>query len=260
MFKFYQILQITVLRSRIIPVILIKDGYVVKTVKFLNPKYIGDPINIVRIFNEKEADELTVFDIGINQGDKINFNIIQNIASSARMPLTYGGGINELSQVEMIFSTGIEKISISRYFLKNPQFCTEIANKFGTQSISVTFDVNKTSDERLLINSELECGYKKLQELIIMANERGAGEIIINCVHMDGTEGGYDESLLSRIYETSTAPITIVGGASSLENILSISKKYPIIGLGVGSLFVYKGKNKAVLINYPSEKQRNPYA
>lgn len=254
--KFFLILLLTVLKSRIIPVLLIDKGYIVKTTKFSYPKYVGDPINIVRIFNEKEADELTLFDIGIKEKQEIDYNLIKNIAMNARMPLCYGGGIYNIEQVEKIFLMGIEKISISRSFIKNPTLLSKIANKFGSQSAVVTLDIEKINKDLYRIGENLTCGIKKVKELIQIANDYGVGEIIINCIHKDGTEQGYDEDLLDELYFISKSPLTIVGGASSLENIFLIAKKYPFIGLGVGNIFIYKGKNKAVLINYPSVEKR----
>ena len=237
--------------------LLINDGYVVKTTKFSNPRYVGDPINIVRIFNEKEADELTIFDIGVKEKQEIDYNLIKNISINARMPLCYGGGIHSIEQVEKIFFMGIEKISISKSFINNPTLLSEIANKFGSQSAAVTFDVNRINKDEYYVGENLLCNIKKIKNLIVQANDLGAGEIIINCIHRDGTEEGYDQDLIDKIYFAAQSPITIVGGASSVENIFSIAKKYPIIGLGAGSIFIYKGKNKAVLINYPSVQKRN---
>ncbi len=246
------------LRSRLIPVLLINDGYVVKTTKFSNPKYIGDPINIVRIFNEKEVDELTLFDISITGREReINYSLLKNIAINARMPLCYGGGVNNIEQVEKIFLMGFEKISISQAFIKNPSLLSEISNKFGSQSAVVTFDINKIDINEFCVGKNSICNLRQVKELILKANEYGAGEIIINCIHKDGTEEGYDHELLDELYFLTKSPFTIVGGANSLENIFLTAKKYPYIGLGVGNLFIYKGKNKAVLINYPTQKKRN---
>tara|TARA_B100000787_G_scaffold111009_2_gene82597 strand:- start:3528 stop:4277 length:750 start_codon:yes stop_codon:yes gene_type:complete len=245
-----------VLRTRIIPVLLISDDYIVKTTRFSNPRYIGDPINIVRIFNEKEVDELTLFDIGIKGKDEINYNLIKNIAFNARMPICYGGGIRTIAQVEKIFSMGIEKISISKSFILNPILLSEIASKFGSQSTVVTFDINRINKDEFCVGGNLICNIEKIKQLIVQANNSGAGEIIINCIHRDGTDEGYDQDLLDKIYFTAKSPITIVGGASSLENIFTVAKKYPVIGLGVGNLFIYKGKKKAVLISYPGDHER----
>ena len=237
---------------------LLKDGYFVKTKKFKNPEYVGDPLNIVKIFNDKEVDEITVFDIGASDiNDSINYKLVENIASNARMPLCYGGGITNIDQVEKLFSLGIEKISISRSFIKNPDLLDVIIKKFGSQSVAVTIDIYKDMNNSYVINnyklkSETEC-----INLIKLLSNYKVGEIIINCMHKDGTKEGYDINLIDLVYDITNTPLTIVGGAKSYEEITNISNKYPILGFGAGSLFIYKGKNKAVLISYPKEHSKN---
>tara|TARA_B110000037_G_scaffold212745_1_gene265889 strand:- start:25 stop:777 length:753 start_codon:yes stop_codon:yes gene_type:complete len=243
-----------VLKTRIIPVLLIKSGYFVKTTNFNNPEYIGDPLNIVKIFNDKKADELTVFDISTpSNKDKINLQLIENIASNARMPLCYGGGISNINQVERLFSIGIEKVSISKNFFKNCSLLSQISKKFGSQSIAVTLDINIDNENRYFVNNQLDSKKYQITELIKEISHLGAGEIIINCVHKDGTKDGYDQILIDKLYRHATTPMTIVGGAKSLEDIYITAGKYPMLGLGVGSLFIYKGRKKAVLINYPKD-------
>ena len=233
---------------------LIQNGYFVKTTKFKNPEYVGDPLNIVKIFNDKEVDELTIFDIGasINK-DNINYKLIENIASNARMPLCYGGGITNIKQVEKLFSLGIEKISISRSYIQSPEFLNIIIDKFGTQSVAVTLDLYKDKNDNYFIDNYKFKGELDFINFIKNVSESRVGEIIINCKHKDGTKEGYDIKLIDLIYPITNSPLTFVGGAKSYENIIDISKKYPILGFGVGNLFIYKGKNKAVLINYPKE-------
>lgn len=240
------------IRTRVIPTLLIQDEYAVKTINFKNPKYVGDILNIVRIFSDKKADELNIFDINASKRDTgINFKLIKNIASNARMPLCYGGGISNLKDVEIIFSIGVEKISISKYFLLNEKILSSIATKFGSQSIAITLNINKIGNKYFLYDQDFDKRYEII-ELIKKIESLGAGEIIFNCVHKDGTESGYDEEFIALIYQEVKIPITIVGGAKSLDNINKISKDYPLLGLGVGSLFFFKGKNKAVLISYPN--------
>ena len=245
------------LKTRIIPVMLLKDGYFVKTTKFKNPEYVGDPLNIVKIFNDKEADEITIFDISSsNSEDKINYKLIEKIASNARMPLCYGGGITNIEQVERLFSLGIEKISISRSFIKNPNMINEIIKKFGSQSVAVTIDINKDMNNNYTINNYEAKNETECVNFIKLISSHKVGEIIINCVFKDGTKEGYDLNLIDLVYPLTDTPLTIVGGAKSYEEIVELSNKYPILGFGVGSLFIYKGKNKAVLISYPKEHSK----
>ena len=239
------------IRTRIIPTLLVQDEYAVKTKNFKNPKYVGDILNIVRIFSDKKADELNIFDIGVSKMNTgINFDLIKNIASNARMPLCYGGGISSMKDIEKIFSIGIEKISISKHFFINEKILSLVAKKFGSQSIAITLNINKFEGKYFFHVTDFNERFEVI-ELIKKIENLGAGEIIFNCIHKDGTESGYDEELINLIYPAVKIPITIVGGAKSLENINKISKNFPLLGLGVGNLFIYKGKNKAVLISYP---------
>ena len=239
------------IRNRIIPTLLIKDDYAVKTKKFKDPKYVGDILNIVRIFSDKKADELNIFDIGISKKNNINFDLIGKIAANSRMPLCYGGGISNIYDVEKILSIGVEKVSISKNFFLNENILSLIVNKFGSQSIAITLNINKNESEYFVNDPNIKKKFEIL-ELIKKIENLGAGEIIFNCVHKDGTETGFDEELINILYKATKIPITIIGGAKSLDNINKISKNYPLLGLGVGSLFIYKGKNKSVLISYPA--------
>lgn len=242
------------LKTRIIPVMLLKNDYFVKTLRFDNPEYVGDPINIVRIFNDKGADELTIFDIDVSTLKKeINYKLIEDIAINARMPLCYGGGISNKEQAKKIFSIGVEKIAISKGYFEDKKIIKVLSKQFGSQSIAVTLNINTFDNNSYLINDTVyskECDFKSIIKEI---SQEGAGEIIINCIHRDGTNSGYDIKLIDMIYPHATTPLTFVGGANSYDHILELAKKYPLLGLGAGNLFIYKGKNKAVLISYPSE-------
>jgi imidazole glycerol-phosphate synthase subunit HisF len=238
-------------RSRIIPVLLLKDDYVVKTINFKNSAYIGDPINIVRLFNDKEADELVIFDIEATINKKINYNLIDRIATNARMPLCYGGGIKDVQAAERIFSIGIEKVAIGKELYFNDKLIKEISSTFGSQSCVATLNIDMDSNNNYFINNENNILYESeichlLKRLVVL----GVGEIIINCIHKDGTQDGYDEKLVGLIYRNINLPFTFVGGAESLSNIRDMGEKYPMIAFGVGSLFIYKGKKRAVLISY----------
>ena len=248
------------LRPRIIPSLLIHKNGLVKTINFKDPKYIGDPINVVRIFNEKEVDELMVFDIdaSVNQNEP-NYKTIKNIASECRMPLCYGGGIKNVGQAKKIFSLGVEKVSISSAAISNPNLIKEIVKKVGSQSMVVVLDVKKFDNNSYNIwinngkkNTEISLipFLKKIQDL-------GVGEIVINSIDNDGVMDGYDLNLIDNVYSNISIPLTILGGAGTLDDIKKIIKKYKIIGLGAGSLFVFKGVYKAVLVNYPNYEIKN---
>ncbi len=238
------------IRPRIIPVILIEKGYVVKTINFKKAQYVGEPINIVRIFNDKQADEIVVYDIGSSKNNsEINFELVKKLSNETKMPFCYGGGIKSIQDAYKIFSYGVEKISLNNLFFENINKVKELVNIFGSQSIAVTFDVEKFSDQYLIHNREdleLYSLYRRLEDIEV-------GEVIINCVHKDGTRSGFDTNILINALETVNIPVTIVGGASSLEELEMLSNRFRAIGLGVGSLFIYKGKKNAVLINYPEK-------
>ena len=249
------------LRSRITPCLLVHKKGLVKTVEFGNPKYVGDPINAVKIFNEKEVDELIVIDIDATvEGRGPDFNLIKNLAIECRMPFCYGGGITTVDQAKKIISLGVEKVALSSAALSNPQLLKEIGNAIGKQSLVVVLDVKKKG---LFGNYELythngEKGSKyKLKEYLAILNEIGIGEIVVNSIDEDGKMKGYDFKLYDIVRDMTSMPMTILGGAGSLDDIRVAIERYKTIGVSAGSLFVFKGKYKAVLINYPDRATRN---
>lgn len=249
------------LYPRIIPCLLVHNKGLVKTVKFKDPKYVGDPINAVKIFNEKEVDEIMVIDIDATvNNSKPDFRLIENLANECRMPLCYGGGIKTSEQAQKIFSLGVEKIAISSSAIKNPNLISEMAYKVGNQSVVVVIDIKKkiwgNKYEVFTHNGEKSTGLDPVafaQEL----QNRGAGEIVINSIDQDGTMKGYDLDLIQKIRDVVSIPTTVIGGASNLDDIGSVIEKHGIIGVAAGSLFVFKGKYKAVLINYPTPDEKN---
>lgn len=247
------------LRPRIIPSLLIQDNGLVKTVNFKNPKYVGDPINAVKIFNEKSVDELAVFDIDATvKGHEPNYSLIERIANQSRMPLCYGGGVKTVEQAQRIFGLGIEKIALSSVVLQNPQLITAIADRVGAQSVIVVLDVKKKmfgGYEVYTHNGKKGTGINPFQ-FIQEAQELGAGEIIINSIDQDGVMKGYDFGLIDKAREQTSLPMTVLGGAGSLEDIKKVIDKHKIIGVAAGSLFVFKGVYKAVLINYPTKEEK----
>lgn len=248
------------LYPRIIPCLLVHNKGLVKTVKFKEPKYIGDPINAVKIFNEKEVDELIVLDIdATSNGREPDYKMIENLAAECRMPLCYGGGIKNLSQASKIFSLGVEKIAMSSLLLKDMDEVKEIIKRVGKQSVVAVLDIKKKTFgnkyEIYTHNGTKATGVepvffsKKLEEV-------GVGEIVINSIDQDGTMKGYDMKLIENIRDTISIPLTVLGGAGSLDDIGEVIKEHGIIGVAAGSLFVFKGKFKAVLINYPTPDEK----
>jgi cyclase len=248
------------LRPRIIPTLLVHDDGLVKTVNFKNPKYVGDPINAVRIFNEKGVDELAVFDIDATVlGKEPNYSLIERIASQSMMPLCYGGGVKTVEQAQRIFSLGIEKIALSSAVLENPKLITDISERVGAQSVIVVLDVKKKmfgGYEVYTHNGRKGTGIDPLK-FAEEAQKLGAGEIVINSIDKDGVMKGYDMDLIAKVREKITLPMTVLGGAGSLEDMSKVVNIHGVIGVGAGSLFVFKGPYKAVLINYPSQIEKN---
>ncbi|AQX12442.1 AglZ/HisF2 family acetamidino modification protein [Elizabethkingia meningoseptica] len=247
------------LRPRIIPSLLIQDNGLVKTVNFKNPKYVGDPINAVKIFNEKEVDELAIFDIDATvKGLEPNYSLIERIANQSRMPLCYGGGVKTVEQAQKIFGLGIEKIALSSAVIENPDLITKIADRVGAQSVIVVLDVKKKlfgGYEVYTHNGKKSTGINPFK-FIEESQNLGAGEIVINSIDQDGVMKGYDISLIDKARERTSLPMTVLGGAGSLEDIKKVIDKHEIIGVAAGSLFVFKGKYKAVLINYPIKEEK----
>ncbi|MFX4233903.1 AglZ/HisF2 family acetamidino modification protein [Aliarcobacter butzleri] len=247
------------LAPRIIPCLLVHNKGLVKTVKFKEGKYVGDPINAVKIFNEKESDELIVLDIDATvEGREPDYKMIENLATECRMPLCYGGGIKTVEQASRIFNLGVEKIALSSAAIENLQLVADIAKEVGNQSVVVVIDVKKK-----MFGGYDVCthnGTKKtkvdLEKFIIDLQSYGVGEIVINSIDNDGVMKGYDLSLIEKIKLLINVPITVLGGAGSLDDIEKLIEKFGIIGCSAGSLFVFKGKYKAVLINYPKQEEK----
>jgi cyclase len=246
------------LSPRIIPCLLIQDGGLVKTVEFKNPKYLGDPINAVRIFNEKQIDELIVLDIDATVKRKDpDFKMISNLASECRMPLCYGGGINNSDQIRRIIELGVEKVSLSSAAIQNPDIIDEGAKYVGSQSIVITLDIKNTNNGYMIFteNGRNNTGRDPVS-LVKEYQMYGVGEIVINSILFDGTMNGYHFDLIDLIKDEIGVPLTVMGGAGSHNDIEILFSKYGLIGAGAGSLFVFKGPYKAVLINYPNEEEK----
>lgn len=243
-------------RSRIIPTLLLLDGGLVKTVKFKNPQYIGDPINAVRIFNQKEVDELVLLDINAGvEGGEPNYSEIEEIVSEAFMPIGYGGGIRSLYQIEKLFKLGVEKVILNTIAFTNPELVTEAARIFGNQSIVACIDIKKDlfGNYNIYINS----GKTKLKVDVLESLKKlehlGVGEIILNSIDRDGTMNGYDLNLIQKYAQHLEIPVVASGGAGNITD-LANAINAGASAVAAGSLFVYQGIHRAVLISYIDSK------
>ncbi|MDB4722098.1 AglZ/HisF2 family acetamidino modification protein [Verrucomicrobiales bacterium] len=248
------------LRSRIIPCLLVHKGGLTKTINFKNHKYVGDPINAVKIFNEKEVDELMVIDIDATAEKKTpNFELIKNLAEECRMPLCYGGGITTKDEASQIISLGVEKIALSSTAVANPEFCNDIGAIIGNQSVVVVIDTKKRKlfgGYDVYTHNGKNKSHWKLDELINKLDQIGIGEIVINSIDNDGLMNGYDFNLAKHVRKMCSMPLTLMGGASDYDDLKKLVTEFRIIGAAAGSLFVFKGKYRAVLINYPDQEER----
>ncbi len=242
------------LRSRIIPCLLMHDGGLIKTRQFKDPKYVGDPLNAVKIFNEKEADELMFLDIDASvYGRAPDVDLLRNLARESRMPLCYGGGVSSASQAALIISLGFEKVSISSAALARPALIREMAEAVGGQSVVVTIDVRRN---RLLggYTAYTHNGRDKqkvnLLEFCQQAVELGAGEIVINAIDRDGEMAGYDLDLAHKVRAAVSTPLSFLGGAGNVDHMQELIDAVGAVGAAAGSMFVFKGPYRAVLINY----------
>lgn len=241
------------LSHRVVPALLLRDGGLVKTRRFSDAKYVGDPINAIRIFNEKEVDELIVLDIDATRSRRQpDYQLIEEFASECFMPLGYGGGINDIEQARRIFSLGVEKIVVQSAALENPEVVTDMASRFGNQAVVVSIDVKRdwrgrprlwaSASRRKLTADWLSV----LQELA----SAGAGEIILNAVDRDGMQTGYDLELIRTAASSVSVPLVALGGAGDVQHLLEAIDA-GASAVAAGSLFVFQGPHRAVLISYP---------
>lgn len=240
-------------RFRVIPVLLVNNSGLYKSKKFKSLQYVGDPINTVKIFNDKEVDEICILDISATTQKKgPNFSLINNVASEAFMPLSYGGGISTLEHVDIIFRNGVEKVIINSEFINNPNLVTQIANKYGSQSVVISIDYKKNIFGKNVVYTN--CGKQKTKfspkEYAKMAEEYGAGEILLNSIDRDGMYLGYDLELLNQVSNKINIPIIICGGASNVSD-FSAAINSGASAVSAGSMFVFQRPHQAVLISYP---------
>lgn len=245
------------LKQRVIPSLLLSNGGLVKTIKFKNPRYVGDPINAIKIFNEKEVDELMVIDIlASKENREPDYLLIEQFAGECFMPLTYGGGITHIDQATRIFGLGVEKICLQSAVLDNPEFITQLAEQFGNQSVVVSIDVKRNWNNKPLLfqsksGSTISTDWLDHAHKLVMA---GAGEVLLNVVDRDGTLNGPDLDLVRRAALYLPVPLIALGGISSLADIKATIDA-GASGVAAGSFFVFHGPHRAVLISYPSYKE-----
>ena len=253
------------LRSRIIPCLLVHKKGLVKTLKFSveDGKYVGDPINAVKIFNEKNVDEIMVIDIDATvEGYEPDYEMIKNVATECRMPLCYGGGIKNVEQVRKIIKLGAEKVAISSAALENISLLNEMSGAVGAQSVVLVLDIAKkkslwggTHYEIFTHNGRRKTG-KKLYDFLEEIKNISYGELVINNIDLDGAMTGYDMDMCDKVRELTDIPVTFLGGAGSDMDLKRLVARFKGIGAAAGSIFVFKGKYKAVLIQYPLPNEK----
>ncbi|GAB4497334.1 MAG: AglZ/HisF2 family acetamidino modification protein [Anaerolineales bacterium] len=246
------------IRPRVIPALLLRGQGLVKTVKFKEPKYLGDPINIVRIFNDKEVDELVLLDITAtpeNRGPQVD--LLKNITSEAFIPLAYGGGIRSMDDVRKLLSIGIEKLIMNTSAVEKASLIRETADLAGSQAVVVSIDVKKNFLGKYEVFTR--CGQKKTGldpvKHAIEMEKMGAGEIIINSIDRDGTMQGYDVELVRKVADSVQVPVVACGGAGNLSHVSEVIKQGHASAAAAGSMFVFQGPLRGVLISYPTPKE-----
>ena len=244
-------------RPRIIPTLLIDDRDLIKTVQFGKRTYLGDPVNAVKIFNRKRIDELSILDIGATKNQKEpDYEILKDIASEAFMPLSYGGGITSLDQVQELLKIGYEKVVLNTAFVRKPELVTKSAELFGSQSIVASIDAKKKNSEyKCYISDGVEETKWNPVDLAREAERLGAGEIIINSIDNDGMMNGYDIDLVKSVADVVSIPVIAIGGAGCINDFKTVIQDGHAHAAAGGSVFVYYGKLKAVLITAPSEDE-----
>jgi len=244
------------LEKRIIPILLLDNRRLVKGVSFKNHIYIGDPINTVHLFNEKQASEIIILDISSRKKKQIQYELLNKISSEAFLPLTYGGGINSLDDALRIIDLGYEKIILNTSAINNPYLVSEIANKIGSQSVIVSIDVNYTNNNYYVFSNNGEINTNlMLKDYLNKIQQSGAGEVMITSIQNEGKMLGYNEELLKYLENSLNIPLIINGGAKEYDCFKHVFKKFSISACAASSVFLFIGKYKAVLISYPNKKE-----
>jgi cyclase len=235
------------------------DGGVYKTRKFTNPQYIGDPINIIKIFNDKEVDELILLDIKVSKFNlEPNFNLIEKIAGECFMPLCYGGGIRNIDQASKLFSLGIEKISIQTQAFVNIDLISQVAKIYGSQSVAISIDVKRNIFGKIMMyeTSSRKFSKRNLDEFIDQCIDSGVGEIILNSIDDEGTMEGMNLDLIANYAKKIKVPLIVGGGVGSMKDI-EYAIEAGASGVSVGSFFIFYGKLRGILISYNNNINKN---
>ncbi len=244
--------------ARVMPCLLLRNAALVKTVQFKSPSYVGDPINAIRIYNEKEVDELVFLDITRTiEGKRPQLKLLSEIASECFMPVAYGGGISRMEDVDAIFSCGIEKVVINSHAVVDSTFVTRVADKYGSQAVVVSMDVKRSLFGRYEILTEggrKPTGLDPVQFAAKM-EKAGAGELLLTSIDRDGTGKGFDVELLRRVTSVAKIPLIASGGAGSVDDCGIAVKQGGASAVALGSMAVYHGRNRAVLINFPTREE-----
>lgn len=243
-------------RSRIIPVLSIDQGKLVKTVRFKKPNYLGDPINAIKLFNDKYVDELVVLDITASKkGRAPNFEHVYEMASECFSPFGYGGGISTIEHARQLFQSGVEKVVLNTAFYTQPELITAIADAFGSQSVVISIDVKKNlfGKYKTVYSSSEKTSSLGLAEAAQKARDLGAGELIVQSVDHDGTFKGLDRGMIAQVNAAVSLPVIGMGGASSVQDVEETLKATGASAIAAGSIFVYRGQNvKSIMISYPT--------
>lgn len=245
-------------RPRIIPVLLLRNKGLVKSIRFNKHRYIGDPINAVKIFNDMKADELVFLDILASRERRtLSVDFVKDVGEEANMPFAVGGGINSIGDIKKLISAGAEKVIINTSAFINPDFIRQASEAFGSSTISVCIDVKRTmfNKETIMIFAGTRKVRMTLEESVLLFENKGAGEIIIQSIDYDGTMEGYDLHLIKRVSGLLTIPVVALGGAGTLSHLSQAYFEANASGLAAGSLFVYHGSRKGILINYPDRNE-----
>lgn len=247
------------LQTRVMPCLLLDEGRLVKTVEFKKPRYVGDPINAVRIYNDKEVDEIVILDITSSQKNSpIDFNLIEKIASECFIPVTYGGGVKTVEDYRRLYKVGVEKVSINAAAIEDPDLITQASNIFGASSVLVTMDIKKrfltkkysvykSRGRKALKVSPVE--YAKKVEML------GAGELVVNFIDSEGTWSGFDNEMVADITKAVNIPVIVMGGAGSLDHIAAAVEDGGASAVAIGSMAVFQGKDLGVLIRFPKQDE-----
>lgn len=241
-------------RFRVIPILLLQNRRLVKTIRFSSPKYVGDPINALRIFNEKEVDEICLLDITTDSAGKPDIAFVKELSGECFMPLSYGGGLSSIGQIETLLSCGVEKVILGKAALLQPELLMQAAKIFGSQSIAVAMDITKTfwGTDKVAFNRARQTVDGDVVSWARRFEECGAGEILLQRVERDGSQDGYDLKLINKVCQAVSIPVVAASGASGLDDFCDAINS-GASAVAAGSLFVFNGPHRAVLINYPTQ-------